>query len=141
MPSKQCLRRHHSRDFLQSTAANSFGLPGQPTSLIVGEPHSLPPPLFLQSSDLFQQVVDHVLLLLVHPACQRHQYQSEHVQFGFLQSQTKEIQLEIPSLLSPQPIEDPQTYAAIEFLDTTGPLLAILLSCYLAILLPWCDFG
>jgi hypothetical protein len=47
-------------------------------------------------------------LLLVHPACQRHHYQSEHVHFGFLQSQTEEIQLEISSLLSPQAIEGPQ---------------------------------
>jgi hypothetical protein len=76
--------------------------------MIVGEPHSLSATLLLQNSDLLLQVVDHVLLLLVNPACKRHHYQSEYVHFGFLPSQTEEIQLEIPSLLSPQPIEGPQ---------------------------------
>ena len=59
----------------------------------------------LQNSDLLLQVVDHVLLLLVHPAYQRHHYLSEHVHFEFLQSKTEEIHLGIPSLSNPQPIE------------------------------------
>jgi hypothetical protein len=49
-----------------------------------------------------------VLLLLVHPPGQRHHSQSEHVHFGYLPSQTEEIHLEIPFLLSPQPIEGPE---------------------------------
>ena len=54
--------------------------------------HSLSATLLLQCSDLLLQVVDHVLLLLVHPACQRHHYQSEHVHFGFQQTQPEEIE-------------------------------------------------
>ncbi len=49
-----------------------------------------------------------MLLLRVAPAYQRHQHQSEYIHFGFSQSQTEELQLEIPSLLSPQPIEGPK---------------------------------
>ncbi|MFT4639656.1 MAG: hypothetical protein ACI8T1_002981 [Verrucomicrobiales bacterium] len=120
MPSEQCLRRHHSRDLFQSTAANSFGLPGKAASLIVGEPHSLSSTRLLQDSDLLLQVVDHVLLLLVHPACKRHHYQSDYVHFGFLPSQTEEIQLEISSLLSLQPIESHQLTSQSNFWTLRG---------------------
>ena len=51
----------------------------------------------LQNSDLLLQAVDHdhVLLLLVVPAYQRHQHQSEYVHFRFLQSPIEEMQREI----------------------------------------------
>ena len=74
----------------------------------------------LQNSNLLLQVVDHVLLLLVHPACKRHQYQSERVHFGFLPSQTEEIQLEISPLLIPQPIESPQLTPQSNFSTLRG---------------------
>jgi len=89
--------------------------PGSSSEAIRLTAHDIPASLhraisgsMLQNSDLLLQVVDHVLLLLVHPAYQRHHYLSEHVHFGFLQSQTEKIHLGIPSLLSPQPIEGPQ---------------------------------
>ena len=52
----------------------------------------------LQNSDLLLQVVDHRLirlLLLVHPACQRHQHQPEYVNLRFLQPPIEEMQREI----------------------------------------------
>ena len=61
-----------------------------------------------------------MLLLLAHLACQRHHYQSEYVHFGFLKSQTEEIQLEITSLSSTQPIEDPQLTPQSNFWTLRG---------------------
>jgi len=79
----------------------------------------------LQNSDLLLQVVDHVLLLLAHPASQRHHYQPEYLHFRFLQSPIEEIQLEIPSLLSPQPIEGPHLTLQSNFWTLRLPRLKL----------------
>ena len=59
----------------------------------------------LQKSDLLLQVGDHMLLLLVAPAYQRHQHQPENDQFRFWQSPIKEMQWEILFSENPQPLE------------------------------------
>ena len=79
MPRQQGLRSHEAHDLLQSAEANPLRLARQASSLLVGESQAFLSIQLLQDPDLFPQVIDHVLLLLVDPPGQGHHHQLHHI--------------------------------------------------------------
>ena len=61
-----------------------FVLARQTTSLIICESRTTAAPLLLQDLNLFLQIIDHVVLLSVHPARHGNQHEPEYVHWGIL---------------------------------------------------------
>ena len=84
VPGQQALWRHDVRHLFQSSPPNSLGLACQTSSLVVGESCSSLSPLLFQDFDLFLQITDHMILLLVHPARKRDTKMSLNTSTGTL---------------------------------------------------------
>ena len=73
-----------THDLPQSAEANSLRLAGEASSLLVGESKPFLSLQFLQDSDLFPEVIDHIFLLLADPARQTNHHQLHHVHLDSL---------------------------------------------------------
>jgi hypothetical protein len=80
VPGQQGLRCDNRSDFSQSASSESFGLGCEPATLIVGKSKPAPAELFPKYSVFLPQVVDRLLLLLVHPSGNRNEHESERIQ-------------------------------------------------------------
>jgi hypothetical protein len=67
MPGQQSLGRDDGGDLHQQLPSQAFGLGGQSSALIVGEPQSTSGQLFSQNAILLTKVVNSQQLMLVHP--------------------------------------------------------------------------
>ena len=79
MPRQQRLRRDDARHLGQPFASQPFRLGGQATPLVVGQPQSPITELLAQHAVLFPQIVDHLLLRLMHPPGHRYQQEPERI--------------------------------------------------------------
>lgn len=70
MPAKQRIRRDQRPDLDELYAAQLLGALSNATSLYIGEAKALSTQLLAKRSVLFLQLVDHVLLGLIHLASQ-----------------------------------------------------------------------
>lgn len=68
VPTQQCVRRHEIGNFVQYPTADKFGFRCQATALIIGKPEPTIAKLLSQDPILFAQVIDRMLLFLVHPS-------------------------------------------------------------------------
>ena len=67
VPSKKGIRCHKRFKFVKQPAAKVFGFHGQPYPLFVGNPKPLCFELLLENTVLFDEIVDHRLLVAVKP--------------------------------------------------------------------------
>ena len=77
--SQQSLRSDDGRDLRQSATAEVLCSRREPTPLVVGETKSAAPKLFAQYPVLLTQIVDCLLLLLIHPTRDRDQHEPERI--------------------------------------------------------------
>jgi hypothetical protein len=77
MPGQQGVRRHNRGDVPQDAPSDCLGFRRQTPTLIVREPQTSRAELFPQGAVLFLEILDHLALLLVHPAgeCDEHETQ------------------------------------------------------------------
>lgn len=80
MPSQQRLRGDDAGHFRQSFAAQPFGLGGQPTALIVIQPQALIAELLAEYAIFLAEIIDHLLLQLVHPSGYRDEQEPERIE-------------------------------------------------------------
>jgi hypothetical protein len=77
VPSKQRVGRHDGPEPLEAVATYSFGLVGKVTPLLVGPADGLWAELLAQSAVFGLKVLDHRLLVTVHPSGKDHDEQLE----------------------------------------------------------------
>ncbi len=70
VPSKQSIWSNKRFEFIKQPAAKDFGFHGEPYPLFVGKPKPLSFELFLEYTVLFEEIVDHRLLVAVKPTRQ-----------------------------------------------------------------------
>jgi len=79
MPSQQCLGCDEGGDRCEHLPTEAFCLAGQPAPLRIIEPQPSATELFSKDSIFFAQVIDGILLLLIHPAGHGDEHQPEWV--------------------------------------------------------------
>jgi hypothetical protein len=79
MPGQQCVRRNKVRNVIQQSPTHKFGFGRQTATLIIGKPKPTSAKLLSENSILFPQVLDGMLLLLVHPSAERNDYELERI--------------------------------------------------------------
>ena len=80
MPSEQRIGRHNGRDIGQYFSAQSFGPHRQATTLIVVEAQRSRSELLAENSVFLTPIVDHLLLLVIHPSRRGDQQQPKGVE-------------------------------------------------------------
>jgi hypothetical protein len=78
-PREQRVRRHNRDDVPQDAASECLGSRRQSTALRVGEPQSSVSELFPQDPMLFVEIVDDIVLLLIHPTGERNENKSQRL--------------------------------------------------------------
>jgi hypothetical protein len=68
MPSQQCLWRHDGCALSQNLAPQRFRLYSESPALVISEPQSPVANLFTENPIFFNQVIDDVVLMLIHPS-------------------------------------------------------------------------
>ena len=79
VPPKQSVWCDEGREFLEHVTADLLRLRCQSAPLSVGEEKTLVADLLPEDAVLFLEVLDHVLLLAIHPACERNHEEVEWV--------------------------------------------------------------
>jgi hypothetical protein len=67
VPGQQCVGRNEVGNFVQYSTADKFGFRRQAATLIICKPQSPRAQLLSQDAILFAQIIDGMLLLLIHP--------------------------------------------------------------------------
>jgi hypothetical protein len=80
MPSQSSLRGDDCCNFRESAAAEALRFCSEPAALVVGEAKSSAAELLAEHPVLLPQVVDCVLLALVHPASNGHEHKPERIE-------------------------------------------------------------
>jgi hypothetical protein len=80
VPREERIGRHNRGHLGQKFPAQSLGLGGQPTALIVAESKSLVTELLAKYLVLLTKVVNHLQLVLIHPAGDGDQHEPERIQ-------------------------------------------------------------
>src|SRR4051794_36065599 len=80
MPRKESLGRDDRCDGHQGTPAESFRFGRQSTALFVGKPEAATTELLTQHLVFLAQILDRLLLLLIHPARNRDQHEPEGIE-------------------------------------------------------------
>jgi hypothetical protein len=79
VPSQQCLGCDDSGERCEHLPTEAFCLAGQPAPLIVIQPEPSAAELFSKDPIFFAQIIDGILLLLIHPAGQGDEHKPEWV--------------------------------------------------------------
>ena len=79
MPSQQCLGGDEGRDCCEHLPTEGFCLAGQAVPLRIIQPQPSATELFSKDSIFFAQVIDGILLLLIHPAGHGDEHKPEWV--------------------------------------------------------------
>jgi hypothetical protein len=79
VPSQQCLGRDDGGDRCEHLPTEAFCLAGQPAPLIVIQPQPSAAELFSKDPIFFAQIIDGILLLLIHPAGHGDEHKPEWV--------------------------------------------------------------
>ena len=80
VPRQQSLGRHNCRHSGQGTPAKPLRFRGQPTALVIRETKSAASELFAQDPVLLAQIVDRLLMLVIHPARDQDDHESERIE-------------------------------------------------------------
>jgi hypothetical protein len=80
VPGQQSLRRDDRRDLRQSAPAEPLGSGSEPTALVIRATNSAAAELLAQNPILLTEIVDCLLLLLIHPARDRDQHEPERIE-------------------------------------------------------------
>ncbi len=73
MPCQKCLRGDNSGQFVKDSSAQLFGLNCQAPVLVIVQARPIAAELFAKDAVLFPELINDLLLLLVHPAGQGNQ--------------------------------------------------------------------
>ena len=79
VPDQQCVWGNEVGNFAQYSTADKFRFRRQPATLIIGKPKPTSAKLLFENSILFAQVLDGMLLLLVHPPSDGDDYEPEWI--------------------------------------------------------------
>ena len=74
MPAQDCVRCEQRAKLPQSFSAQDLAFDSQPSSLVVGQQDTLWDQLLFEYLNLRTKVLDHFLLLAIHPARRRTRY-------------------------------------------------------------------
>ena len=77
MPAQEGVRRHERLQIPEGLSTEGLGLCGEASTLGVGEPEPARAELFPQDAILLLEIVDHITLLLIDPARDRHDEELE----------------------------------------------------------------
>jgi hypothetical protein len=77
VPTQDRVRRHDGRNLSQNLATESLALHRQAAALAVSQPDTPPPQLLPKDAVLFNQIVDHVLLVAIDPSSEGQKQQPQ----------------------------------------------------------------
>jgi hypothetical protein len=79
MPSQQSLRRDNTGDLFELPKLDLLGLPGQSSPLFVAEAQALRSEVLPEHPHFLSQILNHLLLISVHPGSNANQNETNRV--------------------------------------------------------------